>query len=80
MATAGSGDVLSGIIGALLARKTVAEWADEDRLALSPTLYRTAVAAYIHGLARDISSKEIGQYSLIASDILAKIPETIKFS
>lgn len=78
MATAGSGDVLSGIIAALLARKTVAEWADEERLALPFTLYRTAVAAYLHGLAGDIAAKEIGQYSLMASDILAKIPEVIK--
>ena len=80
MATAGSGDVLSGIIGALLARKTVAEWADEHKLALSPSLYRAAVAAYIHGLAGDLAAKEMGQYSLMASDILAKIPEIIKLS
>ena len=78
MATAGSGDVLSGIIGALLARNTVAEWADKDRLGLSHTLYRTASAAYIHGLAGDIAEKEIGQYSLMASDILSKIPDAIK--
>ena len=78
MATAGSGDVLAGIIAALLARKTVAEWADEERLDLPFTLYRTAVAAYLHGLAGDIAAKEIGQYSLMASDILAKIPEVIK--
>ena len=78
MATAGSGDVLSGIIASLLARNTVAEWADNERLALSPTLYRTATAAYIHGLAGDLAAKEIGQYSLMASDILSKIPEAIK--
>jgi len=78
MATAGSGDVLAGIIGALLARKTVAEWIDEDRLSLSPILYRTAVAAHLHGLAGDLAAKELGQYSLMASDILAKIPEIIK--
>lgn len=78
MATAGSGDVLAGIIGALLARKTVAEWADEERLSLPSTLYRTATAAYLHGIAGDLAAKEIGQYSLMASDILAKIPEVIK--
>ncbi|MBR3878807.1 MAG: NAD(P)H-hydrate dehydratase [Clostridia bacterium] len=80
MATAGSGDVLSGIIASLLARKTVAEWADGERLALSPILYRTAAAAYIHGLAGDLGAKELGQYSLMASDIIAKIPEVIKNS
>ena len=80
MATAGSGDVLSGIIGSLLARKNVAEWAEKERLALSPALYRTAVAAYIHGLAGDLGAKEMGEYSLIASDIVAKIPEIVKCS
>lgn len=80
MATAGAGDVLAGIIGTLMARKTVAGWADSECLSLSPALYRAAVAAYIHGLAGDLSAKELGQYSLMASDILAKIPEIIKFS
>ncbi len=80
MATAGSGDVLSGIIGALLARNTLAEWTDEEKRALSPALYRAAVGAYIHGLAGDLCAKEIGQYSLMASDILSKIPEVIKSS
>ena len=78
MATAGSGDVLSGIIGSLLARDTVATWTDEDRLSLSPTLYRAAVAAYLHGLAGDLAAIENGQYSLMASDIIAKISDVIK--
>jgi NAD(P)H-hydrate epimerase len=80
MATAGSGDVLSGIIASLLSRKTVAEWADKERMSLSPTLYRTAVAAYIHGLAGNLGAKDLGQYSLMASDIIAKIPDVIKNS
>ena len=80
MATAGAGDVLSGIIGALMARNTIADWADGEHFSLSSALYRAAVAAYIHGLAGDLAAKEIGQYSLMASDILAKIPETIKLS
>ena len=80
MATAGAGDVLSGIIGALMARNTMADWADGTHPSLSPALYRAAVAAYIHGLAGDLAAKEMGQYSLMASDILAKIPEIIKLS
>lgn len=78
MATGGSGDVLSGIVGALLARNTLAEWADEGRKSLSPTLYRTAAAAYIHGLAGDKASEKHGQYSLTASDILSEIHSVIR--
>ena len=78
MATGGSGDILSGIVGALLARNTLAEWADEGRKSLSPTLYRTAAAAYIHGLAGDKASEKHGQYSLTASDILSEIHSVIR--
>ena len=77
MATAGSGDVLSGIIGALLARNTVAAWLDEKRCSLPGVLFKTAVAAYIHGLAGDGGARKIGTYSLMASDILGEIPSVI---
>ncbi|MGM9644067.1 MAG: NAD(P)H-hydrate dehydratase [Eubacteriales bacterium] len=78
MATGGSGDVLSGIIGALLARKTLAEWANEGRKSLSHALYRAATAAYIHGLAGDKASEKFGQYSMTASDILSEIHNVIR--
>lgn len=78
MATGGSGDVLSGIIGALLARDTLADWTDDDRKLLPHALYRTAAAAYIHGLAGDKASEKYGQYSMTASDILSEIHNVIK--
>lgn len=78
MATGGSGDVLSGIIGALLARDTLAEWANEDRKSLPHALYRAATAAYIHGLAGDKASEKYGQYSMTASDILSEIHSVIR--
>ncbi len=77
MASGGSGDVLAGIIVGLLARDIIAPWADEEKCALSPLLYRTAVAAYLHGLAGDLASEKYGQYSAIASKILEKIPNVI---
>ncbi len=73
MATGGSGDVLSGIIGSLLARDTVSEWTDDSKKALPHTLYRTAVAAYVHGLAGDKAAEKYGEYSVTASDILSEI-------
>lgn len=78
MATGGSGDVLSGIIGALLARDTLADWTDDDRKSLPHALYRAAAAAYIHGLAGDKASEKYGQYSMTASDILSEIHNVIK--
>lgn len=65
MATAGSGDVLSGIIGGFLAR------------GLQPKDAAT-LGVYIHGLAGDLAAKHFGQESLIASDILQNIGEAIK--
>ena len=65
MATAGSGDVLCGIIGSFLAQ--------------GATPYEAAKqGVYIHGLAGDLAAKEVGEVSLIAGDILKKVPEAIK--
>ena len=56
MATAGSGDVLTGIILSLLAQR----YAPEEAAVLG---------VYLHGLAGDLAAEEVGQESLIASDI-----------
>jgi len=65
MATAGSGDVLAGMIAAFLG---------QGLDAFNAARY----AVYLHGLAGDLAAKEKTQVSLIASDIIAKIPEAIK--
>lgn len=65
MATAGSGDVLSGIILALLAQKHSGEAAAK-------------IGVYVHGLAGDMAAKELGQLSLIASDIIDFLPHAWK--
>jgi NAD(P)H-hydrate epimerase len=65
MATAGSGDVLTGMIAALRAQGL-----DDFEAA--------KYAVYVHGLAGDIAAKEKTQISLIASDIIGKIPNAIK--
>jgi NAD(P)H-hydrate epimerase len=57
MATAGSGDVLTGIITALLAQN------------YSP-LDAAKIGVYIHGLAGDIAAQKHSQESLIAGDII----------
>jgi len=67
MATAGSGDVLSGIIAAFLAQGLTAFEAAK-------------YAVYLHGLAGDLAAKEKTQLGMIASDIIEKIPAAIRKS
>ncbi|MFW6264743.1 MAG: NAD(P)H-hydrate dehydratase [Bacillota bacterium] len=65
MATAGSGDVLTGMLSAMMAQGVTVE----DAAILCP---------YLHGLAGDIAAEKIGYYSLIAGDIISHISEAIK--
>lgn len=65
MATAGSGDVLTGILTALLAR-------GYDRTSAC------VLGMYLHGLAGDLAAKEMGKESLVASDIIAHLPHAFR--
>ena len=63
MSKGGNGDILSGIIGALLAQ------------GLTP--YEAACAgAYHHGLAGDLAAKKHGQRSLLATHVLEELPSS----
>lgn len=61
MATAGSGDVLSGILAALIAR------------GLSPYI-AALIGVYLHAKAGEIAACEKGSYSLLASDLIEALP------
>jgi NAD(P)H-hydrate epimerase len=65
MATGGTGDVLTGMIGGLLAQGLTAGQA-------------ACLGVYLHGLAGDLAATEKGEASLIAGDLLEKIPEAMK--
>ena len=65
MATAGCGDVLAGIITALLARG----YKHEDAC---------MTGMYLHGLAGDLAAKELGQESLLASDLIDYLPKAFR--
>lgn len=61
MATGGSGDVLAGVIGAMLAQGLSA-------------LDAALVGVFLHSLAGDLAAAEIGERSLIAGDIVSYLP------
>ncbi len=62
MATAGSGDVLTGVVAGLLAQ------------GLGP-LEAAVLGVYAHGLAGDIAAARYGETGLIAGDVLDSVPE-----
>ena len=65
MATAGCGDVLTGIITGLLARG----YRHADAC---------IVGMYLHGLAGDLAAQEMGKESMIAGDIIRWLPQAFK--
>ena len=64
MATAGMGDVLTGIIAGLMAQNMSSETA-------------ATLGVYLHGLAGDIAAEKVGMHGLIASDVLRSVPQAI---
>ena len=66
MATAGSGDVLAGVIGAIAARN-------------GADLYESSIlGVHLHSLAGDLAAKECGENSLLAGDIIDALPVIFK--
>lgn len=65
MATAGCGDVLTGLLTGLLARGYLPETACK-------------LGVYLHGLAGDLAANEVGLESLTASDVVRFIPQAFK--
>ncbi|MEY4704466.1 MAG: Bifunctional NAD(P)H-hydrate repair enzyme Nnr [Nitrospirota bacterium] len=65
MATAGTGDVLTGMIVGLLAQGV-------------PAWEAACAAAYFHGSAGDLAAQQIGQAGMLASDLIAQIPYALQ--
>lgn len=65
MATAGAGDVLTGVISAFLAQGFLPEHA-------------ATVGVYVHGLAGDMAAAEFGEYGMSATDIIKYCGKAIK--
>ncbi|MGI2171440.1 NAD(P)H-hydrate dehydratase [Shewanella sp. MF05960] len=65
LAKAGTGDVLTGMIGGFCAQ------------GMSP-LNAACLGVYLHGLAGDLAAQALSEYSVLASDLLDYIPQAIK--
>lgn len=62
MATGGTGDVLTGVVAGLIAQYP------------RRVLEATTLAVYLHGLAGDLACEELGENSLVATDLLDYLP------
>ena len=70
MATGGTGDILTGMVAGLVAQVVSGKLkSDHARL-----MQRVLAAVYLHGLAGDLARDRMGEYSLIATDILRFLP------
>ena len=65
MAVGGSGDVLAGIITALVGQGI-------------KSLEAAAMGAWLHGAAGDLCAMEIGQYGMLPTDMLTRLPRLMK--
>lgn len=65
MATGGSGDVLTGVVTSLLAQGM-------------PAFEATRLGAHVHGLAGDLAAAELGQVSLMATDLIDALPRAFQ--
>ena len=65
MATGGSGDVLTGVIAALIGQ------------GLTP-FEAASLGVQLHGKAGDLAARKLGETSLMATDILAALPEAFR--
>ena len=63
MATGGTGDILTGMVAAMIAQHP-----DEQMMAV-------CAAVYLHGLAGDVARESMGEHSLIATDLLQGLPQ-----
>lgn len=74
MATAGSGDVLTGIILGLLAQMLMLNKDEEIKKIM---LNSACAGVFIHGLTGDLAKQEKGELGMIAGDMAEKIPDAL---
>jgi ADP-dependent NAD(P)H-hydrate dehydratase len=65
LSKAGAGDILSGIIGTLLAQKV-------------EPFFAAALGAHLHGRAGELAGQRLGQRCVLAMDVIDALPEAIR--
>ncbi|MDR3748730.1 MAG: NAD(P)H-hydrate dehydratase [Acidobacteriota bacterium] len=66
MATGGTGDILTGMTAGIIGQ-------------MQNDIARAAIAAvYMHGLAGDVAAENMGEHSLVATDLLTTMPEAYR--
>jgi hydroxyethylthiazole kinase-like uncharacterized protein yjeF len=63
MATGGTGDILTGMVAGMIAQN------------LEHIVEAVIAAVHLHGLAGDVASESMGEYSLVATDLIKALPE-----
>ncbi len=76
MATGGTGDILTGMVAAMIAQKmsareTAAQHPESAILAI-------CAAVHLHGLAGDVMRESVGEHSMVATDLLRGLPEAFR--
>jgi len=66
MATGGTGDILTGMIAGFMAQNP------------RRTTEAVIAAVYLHGLAGDVARENMGEHSLVATDLLGALPEAFR--
>jgi len=74
MATAGSGDVLTGILVGLLAQMLMMRKSEDIKKIMLDT---ACAGVFIHGLTGDLAKEKNGEMGMIAGDMMEKIPEAL---
>lgn len=71
MSTGGTGDILTGMVAAMLAQSMLAQNPNSALLAV-------CAAVHLHGLAGDVMRETVGEHSLVATDLLRGLPEAFR--
>jgi hydroxyethylthiazole kinase-like uncharacterized protein yjeF len=66
MATGGTGDILTGMVAGLVAQNS------------KRVLEAVIAAVHLHGLAGDVAAEQLGEHSLVATDLLRALPEAFR--